>query len=435
MATPTRPQRSPGTTPARGRRPSGSAAPPRTAPQASRPLQELRFLEEVVRLATSARTWDELMVTIIDRAKAAAEAEVCSLYLMDRDSRGVTLAATSGLDREQIGVARLGLGVGITGRVAQSREPIVSVDVRQDPRFAWIRGVDQAQFTSMCSVPLVWNDQVVGVLNVQTVRRRQFRRRDVRFLETLAALLAGIVEKGRLQREAEAQIESLRGIDEARAGLVTVVTHELRTPLAVVRAYLELLGQAARRTGADDAATWEAAAVEQVDRLDRTVDSILASLRAFPAEPPVLRPFDLGPAVESTVRELAPIFRRHELRMTFSDAPIRAIGSAELLQRLLAYLLENASKYAPRDGRIDIYGWREGDRALLAVTDDGPGIPAEWRERIFEPFVRLDDSPRGAGIGLFAARRLARTMGGDLRAEAREPAGSQFVLELAAQRE
>ena len=102
-----------------------------------------------------------------------------------------------------------------------------------------------------------------------------------------------------------------------------------------------------------------------------------------------------------------------------------------MLHRLLGYLLENAAKYAPSSGRIDIYGWREGDRARLAITDDGPGIPEPWRERIFEPFVRLEDSPRGAGIGLFAARHLARSMGGELAVEPREPYGSQFVLELA----
>ena len=80
-----------------------------------RRLAELEFLAEVARLVGSARTWDELMGTIVDRATAAAQAEVCSLYLMDRDGTGVTLAATNGLDPEQIGVARLPLGVGITG--------------------------------------------------------------------------------------------------------------------------------------------------------------------------------------------------------------------------------------------------------------------------------------------------------------------------------
>jgi two-component system sensor histidine kinase KdpD len=414
---------------------------PPAGPSAARArrLEELEFLAEVARLVGSARTWDELMGTIVDRATAAAQAEVCSLYLMDRDGTGVTLAATNGLDPEQIGVARLPLGVGITGRVAQSRRPTTSVNVHRDPRFHWIRGVDQLKFTSMCSVPLIWNDQVVGVLNVQTERRRKFTRRDVTFLETLAGLLAGIVERNRLQQEAEGQVESLRAIDEARAHLVAVVTHALRTPLAVVRAYIELLGGVARRRDAADreaieAADWERKAIEQVDRLDQTVDSILASLRVLQPDSGPVVALDVAGVVEETVREMAPIFRRHRLAIEFLERPLMATASADMLHRLLGYLLENAAKYAPIDGTIDIYAWRKDDRAFLAITDNGPGIPSDWRERIFEPFVRLDDSPRGAGIGLFAARHLARSMGGDLRAEDRAPRGSQFVLELPAAR-
>ena len=398
----------------------------------ARPIHELTFLEEVARLATSTRTWDELMRTVIDRATAAVDAEVCSVYLVDRDGSGVTLAATNGLDREQIGVARLPMGIGITGQVAQTRRPVVSVNVRRDRRFAWLQGLDEPRLTSMCSVPMIWDDDVVGVLNVQTVRRRVFRKGDVRFLETLAALLSGIVEKGRLQAEAEAQLEALRAIDEARASLVTIVTHELRTPLAVVRACLELMGAAARSGGVDDARHWEDEAVRQVDRLDTMVDSILASLRVIQEEPPKLEPIDIVAVVESTLASLGSILRRHPIEAQFLERPLMVVGSAELVGRLLEYLLENAAKYAPAGGRISLYAWRDGGRAMLAVTDDGPGIPPEWHERIFEPFVRRDDSPRGAGIGLFAARHLARSMHGELRLEDRRPAGSQFVLELAA---
>lgn len=379
------------------------------------------------------------MGTVVDRATAAAQAEVCSLYLMDRDGTGVTLAATNGLDPEQIGVARLPLGVGLTGRVAKTGKPTTSVNVHKDNRFHWIRGVDELKFTSMCSVPLIWNDQVIGVLNVQTIPRREFTKEDVSFLEALAGLMAGIVERNRLQKEAEAQVESLRAIDEARAHLVAVVTHALRTPLAVVRAYVELLGGVARRRDAVDpeaveASDWERRALEQVDRLDQTVDSILASLRVLQSDPGPVVTLDLADVVEETARDLAPLFRRHILAVDFVERPLHAMASAELLRRLLGYLLENASKYAPTDGKIDIYGWRKGNRVFLAITDDGPGIPQEWRDRIFEPFVRLDDSPRGAGIGLFAARHIARSMGGDLQAEDRAPRGSQFVLELPAAR-
>jgi signal transduction histidine kinase len=396
---------------------------------AERRLRESAFLGEVARLATSARTWDELMRTIIERTTAALRTEVCSVYLLDRDGSGVTLAATNGLDREQVGVARLPLGVGITGRVAATRSPIVSADVSRDARFAWLQGVDEPRLTSMCSVPLIWNDAVVGVLNVQTVRRRLFRKADVRFLETLAALLAGIVEKGRLQREAEAQLESLRAIDEARARLTTIVTHELRTPLAVVRGCLELIG---RSTEPGEAARWEAEAQRQVDRLDTMVDSILASLRVLAEEPPKVGAVDVVAVVEGTVGSLAAILRLHRLKTTFRERPLNAVGSADLLSRVLEYLLENGAKYAPPGGRIVLTGRRDGGRVLLEVTDDGPGIPSEWRDRIFEPFVRADDSSRGAGVGLFAARHLARSMGGELRVEDRPSAGSRFVLELAA---
>ena len=393
-------------------------------------LDEISFLADVAHLAASARTWEDLMGTVIDRARAASHADVCSLYITDRDSSGLTLAATDGLDQDAVGVARLEMGQGITGLAAQTQGTIVSPDVHEDQRFAWIRGVDQDRFTSFCSVPLVWEEQVVGVLNIQTTEHRDFSPADIGFLEALAGLLAGLVEKSRLHAEAEAQLEQLRAIDEARANLVAIVTHALRTPLAVVRAYVELLGGAARAGGSADAADWEGEALTQVDRLDETVDNILDSLRVMPDAPTELVPIDLSTEVTAVVREVQPMLRGRELHMSYRDEPLVALASTEMLQRLLGYLLENASKYAPAGGAISIYGWREGDGAYVAVTDDGPGIPDAWRERIFEPFVRLDDSPRGAGIGLFAARRLARSMEGELTVEPREPYGSQFVLRL-----
>jgi signal transduction histidine kinase len=393
-------------------------------------VDEIAFLADVAHLVATARTWDELMGTVIDRAKAAARADVCSLYLTDRDGSGLTLAATSGLDRDAVGVARVEMGQGLTGIAAAEQHTVVSPDVHRDPRFAWIRGVDQARFTSMCSVPLVWEEQVVGVLNVQTVEGAEFAPAAIAFLETLAGLLAGMVEKSRLHAEAEAQVESLRAIDEARANLVAVVTHALRTPLAVVRAYVELLGSEARASGSSHARGWEDEALQQVDRIDATVDSILDSLRVLPSAPVELVPVDLGAIASGTMEQLRPMLRNRALGIDISDEPLTALASPELLERLLGYLLENAGKYAPPAGAIDVYGWRDGDQAVLAVTDDGPGIPEGWRERIFEPFVRLDDSPRVAGIGLFAARHLARQMEGQLTVEPREPYGSQFVLRL-----
>src|SRR5438034_8886788 len=97
-------------------------------------LDQLRFLRDVARLATTARTWDELLETVVDETRDALHATVSSLYLLDRDERNLTLAATNGLDRYQIGRAQVPFGQGVTGRVAQTREPLVIPAVGRDQR-------------------------------------------------------------------------------------------------------------------------------------------------------------------------------------------------------------------------------------------------------------------------------------------------------------
>ena len=179
------------------------------------PVQELAFLHEIASLATQARDWDELMRSIVDGTTAAMGVEVCSFYLADHERTRLTLAATNGLDRSQVGKVSLEWGQGITGRVAATRQPIAVPDVTKDPRFAWVRGFDIEALTGMLSVPLEWHDQVVGVLNVQTREVRQFGRDEIAFLRTIAALLAGIVEKGRLTAEVEARLAQLTALDAA----------------------------------------------------------------------------------------------------------------------------------------------------------------------------------------------------------------------------
>ena len=148
-------------------------------------------------MATTAGTWEELLETVVDETRDALRASVSSLYLLDRDSENLTLAATNGLDRYQIGRAQVPFGGGVTGRVAATREPLVIPDISHDDRFLWVRGIDQRRFiASMLSVPLVWNDRTVGVLNVQTEQARDFTSSDVAHLRAIADLLAGHRREG-----------------------------------------------------------------------------------------------------------------------------------------------------------------------------------------------------------------------------------------------
>ncbi len=404
---------------------------------ASARLEQLAFLHEFAQLATQARDWDELMRTLVDRTTVALGVQVCSFYLLDRDGEGLTLAATNGLDREQVGHVRLAMGEGITGRVAASREPISTPDVTVDPRFSWVRGFDIQELHGMLSVPLIWNEAVVGVLNVQTAAVREFAPEEVTFLGTIAALLAGVVEKGRMQAEAEEQLDRLSQLDAARAELLAVVTHELRTPLSVVRAYLDLLADAAvTRASPDDrdlVETWRAGATDQVTRLDRLVDSILATVRGEGLTGLRRDPFDAVGAISNTVGTLALLLRTRPVRWEAPDHALVARGDEARFRQVLEQLLDNEAKYAPPERAVSIGVWRVEDQIQVYITDDGPGVPMEDWEAVFQPYVRVDRvRSRGSGIGLFAARRLMEAMGGKVWIEKNGYGGSRFIVELPA---
>jgi signal transduction histidine kinase len=404
-------------------------------------LDQLRFLHRVARLVTTAQTWDELLETVVDETRDALHADVSSLYLLDRDGAYLTLAATNGLDRFQIGRARVPYGEGVTGTVAASRQPAVIRDIKDDPRFLWVRGIDQRRFiTSMLSVPLVWHESTVGVLNIQTERDREFSPADVDQLGAIADLLAGLVEKGRQQQEAEQRAAELKAIDDARTELIALVTHELRTPLAVVRAYSDLLaeepplvGRRSRDPGRRDRrASWHDGTIEQIERLDRLVDSILASVRVVPDQPAAVEPTDVEDLVREVVRGLGPILGGHEVAIA-EGIRLHALADPPRLRQMLEHLVENAVKYAPPGTHIRI-DWRMAEGMVrIGVEDEGPGIPAEWRERIFEPYARRDThTARGSGIGLYAAKRLGESMGGHLWCEPAPDHGARFVIALPA---
>ena len=401
-----------------------------TSGTAASDAADVGALQEIVQLAAGASTWDELMQLIVDRGTVAMDAEVCSLYLVDRDGAGLTLAATNGVDREHIGVARLDIGQGITGLAASTRGPVVSTDLANDPRCAWIRGVDHERFTSILAVPLEVRDHVVGVLSVKTEERRDFDPKQVRRLSMIASLLAGVVERRRLHLETEAQLDGLRSVDQARAELIAVVTHQLRTPLAVVRAYLDLLAETAQPEPSDEVAGWHEAATGQLLRLNDLVDTILDTVRADRLLTVEQHSFDVGGVIDEVLTRLAPLLRRHRLER-YARHSNPALGDPARLAQVLELLLENAAKYAPPGAEIVVADWSADGEVHVAVGDDGPGVPPEMRESVFEPFVRLNESAApGSGVGLFAARRLVAAMDGRLWIEDKPAGGSQFVTAL-----
>ena len=210
---------------------------------------------------------------------------------------------------------------------------------------------------------------------------------------------------------------------------VADASHELRSPLTRIRSELEV--DLAHPEVADPVATHRSV-LEETIGLQRLVDDLLLLARSdanVPA-PTVDEPVDLDDIVVRVAR------RAREATLVAVEVPevrvLRTRGDARQLTRAVANLADNAVRHAT--SRITLTLARQGDLAVLAVADDGPGIPADQRDRVFERFARLDEArPRatgGTGLGLAIAREIVEHHGGTLTIDGQRRSGACFIVAL-----
>ncbi|MGY1652183.1 ATP-binding protein [Geodermatophilus sp. SYSU D01119] len=252
---------------------------------------------------------------------------------------------------------------------------------------------------------------------------------DRRLLVAVAEQAAVALQQGRLAAQA-AEADRLAAGDGMRRALLTAVSHDLRTPLAGIKAASSALRSGLALTD-DDRAELVETVDESADRLTALVDDLLdmSRLQAGVVSP-ALSPTDLPAVVARALDEL-----EDRSRVTCgwpADLP-PALADPGLLERVVANLAGNAVRHAPT-GPVTLRADALGDRVELRVADRGPGVPAADRERVFAPFQRLGDSPRGQGVGLglAVARGLTEAMGGTLVAEDTPGGGLTMVVSLPA---
>ena len=244
-----------------------------------------------------------------------------------------------------------------------------------------------------------------------------------------------------------AAAERVQTLLQSHKALLANASHELRSPLARIRMGLELMGHGGAAPTAERAQRLEMA--RSIDELDQLIDEILLASRLDLPEAndgAALGPLEevdlIGLAAEECARAGA------ELDVAPGAAPLLVQGHARLLRRLLRNLLENARRYGkPPDtaelgatvgAEVRLSLAQEGSgrlpMAVVTVEDRGPGVPADLRERIFEPFYRLPGASEregGVGLGLSLVKTIAERHGGSVRCEAREAGGARFVVALA----
>ncbi|MET9579391.1 ATP-binding protein [Streptomyces massasporeus] len=253
---------------------------------------------------------------------------------------------------------------------------------------------------------------------------------DRRVLAAFAAQAAVVLDRRRLQEEAD-RARTLAEGNRIRTALLAAVSHDLRTPLAGIKAAVTSLRSEDVEWSEEDRAELLEGIEEGADRLDHLVGNLLDMSRLQTGTvTPLIREIDLDEVVPMALGGVPEGSAGLDVPETL---PMVAVDPG-LLERAVANLVENAVKYSPPGAPVLVTASALADRVEVRVVDRGPGVPDEAKERIFEPFQRHGDAPRGAGVGLglAVARGFAEAMGGTLNAEDTPGGGLTMVLTLRA---
>ncbi|MBN1979797.1 MAG: response regulator [Anaerolineae bacterium] len=388
--------------------------------------------------------------TMLGRATAAAvdavQADGGIVRLLNPATDQLVVAAALGFSNSYLASAQaIPLGRGVIGRVAQDGRPYIGADFADD---AWLSALRSEGFRSVVCVPLRAGDSaaekhpIMGALGVMTRAERDFGAHDVDLLTTIGNQIGVAVARAQYAadlRMTNIQLEQanieLRQLDELREQFIQNVAHELRTPLALVRGYVEMLAQGGlgpeeQRVALEVTSRRVETLVELVEGITTLQDLGGRSMRLETVSPAEL----IKTACQMTMQRA--VNAGIDLCCDCADDVCSIPGDFTRLSQALHQLLDNACKFSPEGTVVAVAAWLDSDAEAMciSVADQGIGIPAEEHERIFERFYQVDGGLTrrygGTGLGLALVKEIIEAHRGRIAVESEVGRGSTFTMYL-----
>ncbi len=386
-----------------------------------------------------------VLTRVATHARDLLEAENSEVYLIEEEMHTLRLIVALGSHEQEVKTKVLNVGEGIVGSIVQNGHGEVVDDMEKDARTPENFTNTAEEHHSMVCVPLIFSNQVIGVLALSRRRSQElFTQADLDFLTSLAPQAAIAIENARIYRNEQQRatqlaraLEQQRHLDSLKDQFVQNVSHELRTPIAIARGYAELLdsGELGNLTGDQQEAIGVIA--RRMRLLTRLVDDINMILE-LESEPMVKQTIDMAQLVSTAVTHHVERAGRAMLKLTTEIAPhIPALrGNPGHLERMLDNLLDNALKFTPEGGVVQVKLSYEASALHLDVSDTGIGIPEEQLSQLFQRFYQIDGSMSrrygGTGLGLALIKQIVEAHGGMVRVSSRVNKGSTFHIILPA---
>jgi signal transduction histidine kinase len=366
---------------------------------------------------------DDLDSSIRSMTQAIARDLACEAFavlLVEADDDGETTIVAKGVhgDPGYVAERRIPSGHGRLAEVALNGRPMLWGD------------------PSEAVVPLRAAGSLIGLLHERTTTSGSIDRERLLLLGRLADQIALVVQAARLRERQEETLQRLRELDEMKSDFVAITSHELRTPLAAIRGFVNTLRRRLDELSDDETREFLEIVDQQTDRLIRLVEDLLVVSR-IEAGKITLHPEPVEPAsfLERVVTGMGDQASRIESRI-HPGLPGAFLADPQRLGQILTNLLQNAVKFSPTDTMVTLDTEASPDGLAFTVSDRGPGIPSDERQRIFERFHQTDAAAtrrsEGAGLGLYITKQLVEAMGGSIELRSELGVGSTFRISLPA---
>ena len=392
--------------------------------------QQIQTFYQVNRFISSIHDMDQLLILIMQESETAVDAEASCIALHDPAHGQLHIEHAIGDASEEVRRITLEMGQGVLGVVAATGKTLRVNDVTQDTRFD--SSVDRKSgfvTRSLLATPIQWRGNLLGVLEVVNKRGDSgFTENDERLLEIVANQAAIAVENSRLV-DGMVRSERLSAIGNMAASIM----NDFKSPLTDIRGFAQLLANPDMNS---DRRKWLSDMIlEDVDHylgmaqelLDYSKGGISLNLRVV----------QLGTWLDKLTGHMTENLAEADIRFTMNVNFSRDVIMDEArVRRAVLNLLTNASHSMPQGGELTIVTDETDGRWRLSVIDTGPGIPADLRSRVFEPFGTLGNGS-DTGLGLAIAKDVVKGHGGSLsfetrtasEAEGQEP-GTTFLIEI-----
>jgi signal transduction histidine kinase len=396
------------------------------------PTDRLEQLLGLGALLTTEMSLGGVLDRVVEVAAQLIGARYAAIGVLDPDGRLLESFTTFGIsaeERERMGPPPRGHG--ILGLVISEARVIRLPDLTRHPK-SFGFPPHHPPMHSFLGVPIIGRRGTFGNLYLtEKIGEAEFTDDDVRIAQLLATQTAAAVENARLHEESARLLGEVQQLHRSRERFFAMVNHELRNALAATYGWAEIL---VRRK---DPTTVPRAAFEVFESAEQAVGLIndLLDLSRLDEDrlQPVFRVVDVASVVRRSISRVTPVasIRGVMVSLEAGGALPSATTDAVRLEQILVNLLTNAVRHTREGSTVLVTLFVLDERLVVQVDDEGPGIAAGDEELIFDIYVtKAGEEARGVGLGLPLSRRLARLMGGELRALSRPGVGGRFLLEV-----